>query len=100
MRRLALALLVCLCDLGSAAAQPPSATFQIDITQSCEVVAPAACNGGIQRFTISAQGTRRATLQGAQPARAGNIDRAQLSALQSAVSELAAAGAAPPSTCA
>jgi hypothetical protein len=99
MRGLALLLLSCFCGLGHAAGQPLSPSFQIDVVQNCELVVPAACNEGIERFTISGEGTWRAALRNAGPARQGDLDRAQLSELQSAVRQLASAGAAPPDLC-
>jgi hypothetical protein len=99
MRRLALVLFACLCGLARAAAQPPTPDFQINITQNCEVVVPTACNGGIQRFTISADGRWRATLRNGNPLSQGNIDRSTVSKLQSAVQQLIAPGVALPHPC-
>jgi hypothetical protein len=98
MRGLPLVLLACLCGLGRAAAQLPSPAFRINVVQNCEVVVPAACNEGIQRFTISGEGTWRAALRDASLARKGNLDRAQLSQLQSVVRQLAER-ATPPGLC-
>jgi hypothetical protein len=96
MRRLASALasafVAFLCGIGRPDAQSPNPAFQIDIVQDCEVVVPASCNGGVQQFTISGDGTWRATLRDASPARQGNLDRARLNELQSAVQQIAFAG--------
>jgi hypothetical protein len=92
-------LLACLCVVGRAAAQQSSPAFEIELVQNCEVVVPAACNGGVQRFTISSGGTWRAALRDASPARQGSLDRAQLSEVQWAVRQLTSAGATRPSSC-